>query len=154
MSGHSNSNTASAGKPAPHWILKTMTRMHVFLHRLVGGRVFNTLGGDEVCFVTMTGAKSGRLITIPLMYVPYNDGVLLVASQTGRPTNPVWYRNIVKQPDIEVRHRRRTMALRARLAELEEKPSLWQVCDEHYTPFANYRQRTTREIPIFICEQR
>ena len=93
-----------------------MTRTHVFLHRLCGGRWFNTLQGDEVCFITMTGAKSGRTITIPLMYVPWEEGVLLVASQGGAPKNPVWYNNLVKHPDIEVNHRGREMSLRARLA--------------------------------------
>ena len=92
------SDSNDAGSPAPRWILKTMTKVHIFLHRLSGSSMFNTLGGDEVCFVTMTGAKSGRTITIPLMYVPYGEGVLLVASQTGRPTNPVWYHNLVKHP--------------------------------------------------------
>ena len=145
-------DTTNTGKPAPHWILKAMTRTHIFLHRLSGGRVFNTLGGDEVCFVTMTGARSGRRLTIPLMYVPYREGVLLVASQTGRPTNPVWYHNLVKHPDIEVVHRRRKMQLSARLAEPDEKPELWPLCDQHYAPFADYRQRTERDIPIFICE--
>lgn len=140
------------GKPAPRWILKTMTRVHNFLHRLSGGRAFNTLGGDEVCFVTMTGAKSGRTITVPLMYVPFKEGVLLVASQTGRPTHPVWYHNLVKHPDIEVRHRQRKMRLHARLAEFEEKDALWPICDEHYAPFEEYRQRTPRDIPIFVCE--
>ena len=129
-----------------------MTRVHIFLHRVSGGRAFNTLGGDEVCFVTMTGAKSGRTITIPLMYVPYQEGVLLVASQTGRPTNPVWYHNLVKHPDIAVRHRQHTMSLRARLAESGEKDALWPICDEHYAPFADYRQRTPRDIPVFVCE--
>ena len=129
-----------------------MTRVHIFLHRVSGGRAFNTLGGDEVCFVTMTGARSGRTITIPLMYVPYQEGVLLVASQTGRPTNPVWYHNLVKHPDIAVRHRQRTMSLRARLAESGEKDALWPICDEHYAPFEDYRQRTPRDIPIFVCE--
>ena len=147
-----DSNPSASGKPAPHWILKTMTRVHIFLHRLSGGRAFNTLGGDEVCFVTMTGAKSGRSITIPLMYVPYNEGVLLVASQTGRPHNPVWHNNLVKNPGIEVRHRRRRMQLHARLAQPEEKTALWPICDEHYAPFAEYRQRTPRDIPIFVCE--
>ena len=145
-------DTTNTGKPAPHWILKAMTRTHIFLHRLSGGRVFNTLGGDEVCFVTMTGARSGRRLTIPLMYVPYREGVLLVASQTGRPTNPVWYHNLVKHPDIEVVHRRRKMQLSARLAKPDEKPELWPLCDQHYAPFADYRQRTERDIPIFICE--
>ncbi|MGH0031269.1 MAG: nitroreductase/quinone reductase family protein [Myxococcota bacterium] len=145
---------ASTGSPPPRWLLKTMTRAHVFLHRASGGRLFNKLAGDEVCFVTMTGAKSGRRITIPLMYVPYRDGVLLVASQGGAPKNPVWYGNLVKHPDIEVTHRGRRMALRARLAGAEEKPALWPVCDEHYAPYAQYRQRTTRDIPIFVCEPR
>ncbi len=139
------------GKPPPRWVLKTMTRVHVFLHRLSGGGL-NKLRGDEVCFITMTGAKSGRTLTIPLMYVPHGEGVLLVASLGGAPKNPVWYHNLVKSPDIEVEHRGRRMNLRARLATSAEKPTLWPICDEHYAPYADYRKRTTRDIPIFVCE--
>ncbi len=141
-------------KDPPRWILKLVSRTHVWLNRISGGRRFNTLKGDEVCFVTMTGAKSGRIITMPLMYVPYGTGVLLVASQGGAPKNPVWYYNIAKNPDIEVRHRTDRMLLRARLATAAEKPQLWPVCDASYAPYAEYRARTTREIPIFICETR
>jgi len=140
------------GKLPPRWILKAATRTHVFLHRLTGGRAFNKLGDDDVCFVTMTGAKSGRRLTIPLMYVPHQEGVLLVASQGGAPKNPVWYRNLVKHPDIEVTHRTRHMKLRARLATPEEKPALWPTCDQYYAPYAEYRTRTDRDIPIFVCE--
>ncbi len=142
------------GKPPPRWVLKTMTRVHVFLNRITGGRLFNTLQGDEVCFVHMTGAKSGRALTVPLMYVPYNGGVLLVASQGGAPKNPVWYGNLIKHPDIGVDHRGRHMELRARLATPDEKPALWPICDKHYAPYAEYRQRTSRDIPIFVCEPR
>jgi deazaflavin-dependent oxidoreductase (nitroreductase family) len=134
--------------------LKLFTRTHVFMNRLFGGRALNTLGGRDVCFITMTGAKSGRRLTIPLMYVPHGGGVLLVASQGGAPRNPVWYTNIVKHPDIEVRHRGRVMNLRARLATADEKPALWPVCDARYPPYADYRARTTRDIPIFVCEPR
>jgi deazaflavin-dependent oxidoreductase (nitroreductase family) len=149
-----NQTTAasSAGAPPPRWLVKAMTRTHVFLHRLSGGRLFNKLGGDDVCFVTMTGAKSGRTLTIPLMYVPHQQGVLLVASMGGAPKNPVWYGNLVKHPEIEVSHRGRRMKLRARLARPEEKPALWPICDRHYAPYADYRKRTTRDIPIFVCE--
>jgi F420H(2)-dependent quinone reductase len=140
------------GSPPPRWVLKTMTRMHVALHRLSGGRLFNTLTGDDVCFVTMTGARSGRRLTIPLMHVPHAGGVLLVASQGGAPKNPVWYNNLVKHPEIDVSHRGRSMKLKARLASTEEKPALWPICDQHYAPYADYRARTTRDIPVFICE--
>lgn len=143
-----------AEKLPPRWLLKAVSKVHCFLNRLTGGRAFNTLGGDEVCFVTMTGAKSGRVITMPLMYVPYQEGVLLVASQGGAPRNPVWYHNLVKHPDIEVRHRMDCMSLRARLATEAEKPSLWPLCDARYAPFADYRTRTSRDIPIFVCEPR
>ena len=102
----------------------------------------------------MTGAKSQRQITIPLMYVPYLDGVLLVASQGGAPRNPVWYNNLVKHPDIIVVHRGRKMLLTARLATAAEKPAMWPVCDQYYKPFVDYRARTDRDIPIFVCEPR
>ena len=146
--------TSSNGKAPPRWIIKAVTRTHVFLHRLSGGRFLNKLAGDEVCFVTMTGAKSGRTLTIPLMYVPHQQGVLLVASLGGAPKNPVWFGNLVKNPDIEVNHRGKRMRLRARQATAEEKPALWPICDQHYAPYAEYRKRTTREIPIFVCEPR
>jgi F420H(2)-dependent quinone reductase len=144
--------TQASSRMPPRWLLKFISKTHVFLSRATGGRMFNTLGGDEVCFVTMRGAKSGRQITTPLMYVPYGNGVLLVASQGGAPKNPVWYNNIVKHPDIEVRYRGKPMKLRARLATPEEKPALWPLCDARYAPYADYRARTTRDIPIFVCE--
>ena len=90
--------TTSTGRLPPRWAVKAVTRLHLFLNRLTGGRLFNKFGGDDVCFVTMKGAKSGHTRTIPLMYVPYREGLLLVASQGGAPKNPVWYHNLVKHP--------------------------------------------------------
>ena len=146
------SASTGAGAPPPRWVVKVVTRLHVFLSRLTGGRLFNSLGGNDVCFVTMKGAKTGRTLTIPLMYVPYRDGVLLVASLGGAPRNPAWYHNLVKHPEIAVSHRHRRMKLRVRLATPEEKPELWPICDQHYAPYADYRKRTTRDIPLFVCE--
>jgi deazaflavin-dependent oxidoreductase (nitroreductase family) len=152
MTTNSPAPSTSAGKPPPRWLVKTITRLHVFLNRLTGGRLFNSLGGDDVCFVTMKGAKSGRSLTLPLMYVPYREGVLLVASLGGAPRHPAWYHNLVRHPEIAVRHRGRRMKLRARVATAAEKPALWPICDQRYAPYADYRKRTTRDIPIFVCE--
>jgi deazaflavin-dependent oxidoreductase (nitroreductase family) len=154
MTSNANSQDSvrSTGTPPPRWLVMAMTRTHVFLHRLSGGRLFNKLAGDEVCFVTMKGAKTGRTLTIPLMYVPYQKGVLLVASLGGAPKNPAWYGNLVKYPDIEVDHRGQRARLRARLARPDEKPTLWPICDSCYAPYADYRKRTTRDIPIFVCQ--
>ncbi len=154
MTAESSNTAADAGAPPPRWVLKAMTRFHVILHRLSGGRRFNSVGGNDVCFVTMKRAKSGRTLTIPLMYIPYGAGVLLVASQGGAPKNPGWYFNLVKYPDIEVSQRDRRMTLRARVATADEKPELWPICDQHYAPYADYRARTNRDIPVFVCEPR
>ncbi len=141
-------------KQPPRWARKMITRGHVFLNRLSGGKMFNTFKGYDVVFITMTGAKSGKPLVFPVMHVPHERGVLLVASLGGAPKNPIWYNNLVKNPDIVARHRGRKMSLRARLASADEKAALWSTCDHHYPPYADYRARTTRDIPMFVCEPR
>ena len=142
------------GKAAPHWILWIMTRTHSLLNRLTGGRAFNTLAGVEVCFVWMTGAKTGKTRVVPLLYLPHGQGIILVASQTGRPENPAWYGNLVKNPDIVVMHRGNSRKLRAREVNSAEKETLWPLCEAAYPDFVDYRARTDRDIPIFVCEPR
>jgi len=112
----------------------------------------NAMGGTPVCLVTMTGAKSGRRRSIPLMYVPYGEAVILVASLGGMPKNPVWYYNLLEHPNIIVEQGGRRRALKARLAGADEKARLWPICVEQYPPFAKYQRRTTRDIPVFVCE--
>ena len=150
MSG--DNAAASPGRPAPHWILRMLTKFHPVLNKITGGRAFNTIGGTEVCFVTMTGAKTGKKRIVPLLYVPHGDSIILVASQTGRPTNPGWYANLVKHPKIQVLHRGKTRTLQAREAGTEEKATLWPICDAAYPDFIQYRARTARDIPLFVCD--
>ena len=149
-----NESPAKKGAVAPPvpWLIRGMTRVHMALHRLSGGKLFNDLGGDDVCFVEMTGAKSGRSLTVPLMYVPHGDLVLLVGSQGGAPSNPAWYHNLIKNPDVVIVHRGNRRRMRARLANAEEKAELWPICDSFYAPYSIYRTRTDRDIPIFVCE--
>jgi F420H(2)-dependent quinone reductase len=76
----------------------------------------------------------------------------LVASKGGAPKHPAWYHNIVKNPQISVKHRGKVMKLRARISGDEEKSALWPICDRYYPPYADYRKRTARDIPVFVCE--
>ena len=151
------SEAPSTSKPAaipPRWVLKAVTRIHVLVNSLSGGRLLNKVGPDDVCFITMTGAKSGRRITIPLMYVPWKDGVILVASLGGAPRHPTWYYNLVAHPDIEVLVRSDRLKLRARRASAEEKAEVWPICCDAYPDYAQYQRRTDRDIPVFLCEPR
>ena len=110
--------------------------------------------GRPVVLIEMQGAKSGKTRTIPLMYVPYKDGVIIVASQGGAPKSPVWYKNLLANPDIVAQYRGKRMKLRARQVDDAEKAQVWPTCVEHYPPFEDYQNRTDRNIPVFVCEPR
>lgn len=150
-----NIKTASSeqmGKLLPY--LKVFSSLNEKVYRLTNGRILGKLNGYDVCLVTMKGAKSGKQRVIPLMHVPYKEGVIIVASQGGAPKNPVWFNNLVANPDIEVQYKAKKMKLRARRADAEEKTAVWPVCCEHYPDYDLYQNRTGRDIPVFICEPR
>lgn len=136
--------------------IRPYSALNAFVYRLTGGKLMGKLQGREVCLVTMTGAKSGKKRTVPLMYVPHPevDGVIIVASQGGAPKAPVWYQNLIAHPDVEVQYRDRKMKLRARQVDDDEKARLWPHCCKHYPPFDDYQKRTDRNIPVFSCEPR
>jgi deazaflavin-dependent oxidoreductase (nitroreductase family) len=118
------------------------------------GEKMATFGGRDICVVTMKGAKTGKTRQVPLMYVPHNQGVILVASLGGAPKHPTWYYNLVAHPDIEVHAKGATLKLHAREASPEEKAEVWPVCCKHYPDYQVYQDRSTRDIPVFICEPR
>ena len=132
--------------------IKLFTAFHVFLYKLSDGRLFSRMGGGEICIVKMTGAKSGQPREIPLMYVPYRSGIVLVASLAGAPNHPVWYHNLVKYPQFEVTVGSVVRILVARIASKGEKADVWPLCCQAYPDFQLYQNRTERDIPVFICE--
>ncbi|MBL4680842.1 MAG: nitroreductase family deazaflavin-dependent oxidoreductase [Pseudomonadales bacterium] len=133
------------------WLLKLFTRINVFVYRLSGGRLLNEFSGMPICLVEMTGAKSGKKRTIPLMYVPHDSGIVLVASQGGAPKNPVWYNNLVANPEVRITEGGVTKDLTAREVNDTEKAILWPTCVKFYPPYQDYQKRTSRNIPVFLC---
>jgi len=132
-------------------IVKGLSKLNAWVFKKSNGRFLNRVKGLEICVVTMKGAKSGKMLDFPLMYVPYKEGVLLVASFGGAPKHPVWYYNLVANPAIEVRAKGQLMHLQARRVSSEEKSALWSICCEHYPDYETYRHRTARDIPVFEC---
>ena len=60
--------------------------------RTNGGKV---KGWAALILLTTRGVKTGQPRTIPLMYVPYGDTVLAVASKGGAAKDPDWYHNVL-----------------------------------------------------------
>ena len=135
-------------------LMTPFSRFNAWRYIKTKGASMGQFGGRDICVASMTGAKSGKQRDVPLMYVPYNDGVILVASLGGAPKHPTWYYNLVKNPDIDVYVKGEKLALRARMASAAEKAEVWPVCCDHYPDYANSQARTDRDIPVFICEPR
>ena len=132
--------------------IRPYSRLNGFLYKVSGGRVMGTLQGRPVMLVTMKGVKTGKERTIPLMYVPYKEGVIVVGSQGGAPKSPVWVKNIQANPDVVVQYKGKKMQLRARQVDDAEKAEVWPTCVEHYREYEDYQARTDRNIPVFVCE--
>ena len=133
-------------------LMKGFTRLNAWVFRASNGRFMSTFSGCDICLVTMKGARSGRVLDIPLMYVPFEQGVILVASMGGAPRHPIWYYNLKANPEIEVRVKGTVRKLIAQEVDAEEKAKLWPVCCEHYPEYATYQKRTDRDIPVFNCQ--
>ncbi len=129
-------------------IVKPLSRLHVFLYQLTGGRVLGTITGRPVMLVTMKGAKTGKTRTIPLMYMPYKDGVIVVASLGGAPKSPVWYNNLVANPDIVVQYKNKKMNLRAWQVATPRKPQSGRSASNTITSTTTIRNAPTGR---FLC---
>jgi deazaflavin-dependent oxidoreductase (nitroreductase family) len=115
-----------------------------------GGTSGTTMRGMPVIVVTTRGARSGKVRKVPLMRVEHDGEYAAVASMGGAPKNPVWYFNLVADPQVEVRDGEVVRAMTAREVSGAEKAIWWQRCVAAYPDYADYQVRTDREIPVFV----
>ena len=130
-------------------------RDQVELYERTNGAEGNTLRdtGLPVIIVTNTGNKTGGIRKTPLMRVKDGDSYVLVGSMGGAPKNPVWVYNLRANPEVQVRDRADVHAMRVREVKDEgERARLWELSVAAFPPYAEYQQRTTRRIPVFVAE--
>ena len=144
----------AAAVPIIKGVMHVMTRVHVWIYRLTEGRVGKTFAGSPCCLVVMTGHKTGERRTIPLIYIPDGDDVILVASQGGMEKHPGWYWNLKAHPNVEIIAEGRTREMVARQADDAEKARRWSKAVAVYPDFDQYQARTDRDIPLFVCSPR
>ena len=139
--------------PLVRKVMKWSSRLNVWIYRKTNGRLGGKFiqGGAPVCLVSYTGRKSGKRFTTPLIHIPHEDGVLLVASAGGLDTHPLWFANIQANPDIEVNEFGKVRRMRARQATPDEKLALWPAVRAVHEGFDEYQARTDRDIPVLIC---
>jgi F420H(2)-dependent quinone reductase len=139
--------------PSPRqWV-----RDQVEAYEQTGGEQANTLRdtGLPVIVVTMRGNKTGTVRKIALMRVAHDGEYALVASMGGAPKNPVWYYNLQARPDeVFIQDGAEPFAAQVREVSGAERALWWERAVAAYPPYADYQQRTERQIPVLIASRK
>jgi len=123
--------------------------------RLTKGRhLFSSLlSALPVAMVTTTGARSGKIRTVPLLALPTDDGLAIIGSNYGQPKHPAWRHNLRAHPEGEVDVEGRRWLFRAVEVEDERRERIWERALQTYPGFSAYARRAApRRISVFVLE--
>jgi deazaflavin-dependent oxidoreductase (nitroreductase family) len=121
--------------------------------RANGGRVGGPFEGAPLLLLTSIGAKSGEARTTPLMYLPDGERIVIFASKAGAPTNPAWYHNLLANPSATVEVGGDIFDVDVSVAGGDERERLFSQQSALMPQFADYAQKTTRQIPVVVLER-
>ena len=136
--------------PSPRqWV-----RDQVELYESSGGTQGTTLRdtGLPVVVITNRGAVSGKIRKTPLMRVEHDGLYLAVGSQGGAPDDPKWVANLRADPAVELQDGTVRQPMIAREITGEEREQWWERAVAAFPPYADYKKKTSRVIPVFVLE--
>ena len=130
-------------------------RDQVELYESSGGTQGTTLRdtGLPVVIITNRGVRSGKLRKAPVMRVEHEGRYAAVASQGGAPTHPRWYYNFRAHPRVQLQDGPHKQDMVAREVTGAERAEWWDRAVAAYPPYAEYQQKTDRQIPVFVLER-
>ncbi len=148
-------------KPATAKAIKWMARAQVKVFRLTNGRIGSKwrIGAGfrkpvPTLLLDHVGRTSGTSYTTPLLYLVDGADLVVVGSQGGLPKDPQWVANLRASPDTAVHLKKERRAARARVADADERATLWPRLVDLYADFSTYEATTDRVIPVVVLEPR
>lgn len=132
-------------------------REQVAAYERSGGTEANTLPGTEYPIIVLTtvGARTGKIRKTPLMRVEHDGAYALVASLGGAPKHPLWYWNLIGEPDhVSMQDGATRFDVDVRLLDGEERATWWERAVAAYPDYADYQSSTDRVIPVFLATPR
>lgn len=112
------------------------------------GKVGGPMQNMPVVLITMTGNKTGRTITKPLVYSKDGDRMVLIASFAGAPKHPAWYLNLVANPEVTVEVGTEKFRAKVEEASGDERQRLFDAQATQMSVFNDYQKKTDRLIPV------
>jgi F420H(2)-dependent quinone reductase len=135
-------------RPAMRPVTRAFSTLHALAYRLTKGRAQSAKYPTMV--LTVTGRKTGKPRTVPVIYIEDGDRFVIAAAYSGSDTDPTWWLNLQANPEAVARVGGTTTRVRAAVATCEERPHLWERLVEMYPYFTEYQQRTSRTIPVIV----
>jgi deazaflavin-dependent oxidoreductase (nitroreductase family) len=109
--------------------------------------------GLPVVIITNRGVRSGKVRKTPLMRVEHEGRYAAVASQGGAPTHPAWYYNFLAAPQVQLQDGQDKWEMVAREVTGAERDEWWVRAVAAFPPYAEYQEKTARQIPVFVLER-
>jgi deazaflavin-dependent oxidoreductase (nitroreductase family) len=117
------------------------------------GKVGGNFERQPLLLLHHRGARTGTERVNPVAYQKVGDSYAVFASKGGSPTNPDWYHNLVANPRARVEVGTETFDVSARVARGEERERIWNEQKRLNPGFADYEERTEREIPVVVLDR-
>ena len=140
-------------EPSPaEWV-----RNQVAEYESSGGQRANTLmdTGLPIVIVTTRGNRSGKIRKTALMRVEHDGEYALVASKGGAPAHPVWYYNLIADPEaVTIQDGPEPLDVVVRQVSGDERATWWDRAVAAYPPYAEYQTKTVRQIPVFVASRK
>ena len=76
----------------------------------------------------------------------------VVASKGGAPEHPVWYLNLLAEPEVTLQDKAVKRRYRAHTAVGQEREQWWARAAAIWPDYDNYQTKTDRQIPIVVLE--
>lgn len=125
---------------------------HVQVYRETNGEKGYIWNGAPILLLTTTGRVSGQARTIPIIFTPYNDSYVIIASKGGSPTHPKWYLNLLADGRVKVQVKGDIFDAVARTAPSPERERIWAEAVKTWPSYDLYQSRTSREIPVVVLD--
>ena len=120
--------------------------------RANGGKVGGPFEGASLLILHHTGARSGEARITPLVYQDVDGGYAIFASNAGKDQHPAWYHNLLAEPSVGVEVGTEEIGAVSRVAEGEERDTIFERQKQMAPQFAGYEAGTSRRIPVVILE--
>lgn len=131
---------------AEHVGNKRFRRLGTALFRRAGGRL--RPGGHDVLLLTTRGRRSGRGHTVLLQYFPDDDGMVVVAANSGRTALPDWYLNLMAGPQATVEIGGRSSRVHPVELTTDEADAVWPRILRKAPTYDRYLRAAGRAIPL------